>query len=254
VRLLTVFLVLVLAGTTPASAEPKAGALIAVASNFKEVQDELAKRFEKKSGHHIESVFSSTGKFFAQIKNGAPFDAFLSADAKHVDLLIDEGMASKPTRFTYAIGRLALYSTHFPDMAAGAARLDDPAVVHVAIANPDLAPYGLAAAQALRKLNAWSRLEPKLVQGENIAQTFQHVESGAAELGFVALSQVITLDAKRYWLVPSDLHDPIRQDAVLLTHGKENAVAKAYLDFLKGDDARAVIRQFGYALDGEAAR
>ncbi len=253
-RRMTTFVSLVLMGASTATAAPETGALIAVASNFKEAQDALAKRFEEETGHRIESVYSSTGKIYAQITFGAPYDAFLSADTKHVDLLIDENRALKPTRFTYAVGRLALYSTRFEDMSKGAALLDAPGVVHVAIANPSLAPYGLAASQTLEKLNAWKRLQPKLVQGESIAQAFQYVTSGAAELGFVALSQVIKQDPKRYWLVPSEIHDPIRQDAVMLAHGKENFVAQAYLDFLKGESARDSIRRFGYALDGGDAR
>ncbi|MFA6242847.1 MAG: molybdate ABC transporter substrate-binding protein [Candidatus Hydrogenedentales bacterium] len=253
-RRFAAFLALVLMGASIATAAPEAGALIAVASNFKEAQDALAKRFEEKTGHRIESVYSSTGKIYAQTTFGAPYDAFLSADTKHVDLLIEADLALKPTRFTYAVGRLALYSTHFEDMSKGAALLDAPGIVHVAMANPGLAPYGLAASQTLEKLNAWKRLQPKLVQGENIAQAFQYVKSGAAELGFVALSQVIKLDTKRYWPVPPEFHDPIRQDGVVLAHGKENPVAQAYLEFLKGDDARDIIRRFGYALDGDGPR
>ncbi|MCU9846998.1 molybdate ABC transporter substrate-binding protein [Defluviimonas sp. WL0024] len=229
----------------PAAAE---SALVAVATNFRPVAEILAEEFTAETGHEIRLAAAATGKLAAQVASGAPFDVFLSADEATVDELIAEGQADPADRFTYAIGQLVLWT------ADGRADLSDPAAFlaaqrHVAIANPDLAPYGKAALQAIDSLGFSDAVEGKIVQGENIGQTFAMVRSGAAGAGFVAASGLHadpTL-AGGSWPVPESAHDPIRQDAVLLVRGKGNAAALAFLDHLRGTKARAVIEANGYA-------
>lgn len=250
-------LCLVAASVTVSAAESAgkpAAALIAVASNFREVQEALSARFAANTGQRMENTYSSTGKLSAQIVNGAPYDAFLSADTRHVDLLEQKGLALKPSRFTYAIGRLALYTKLPQEQAVSVSLLGSAEVKHIALANPDLAPYGLAAVQYLKGIGLWEPLRPKVVQGETIAQAFQFVETQAAECGLVALSQVIKRDPRQYLVIPASRHEPIRQDAAMLAHGNGNAAARAYLTYLRSEEARAVIREFGYALDGDDLR
>ena len=223
---------------------------VAVASNFAGPLDELAKAFEEAGGGVVKSSAGSTGKLYAQIKNGGPFEIFLSADAAHVDRLAKDGLISEATRFTYAIGRLALYAPGFAPVSE--ATLKDRAIKHLAIANPETAPYGAAALEVLDKLQMKDAFNGRTVFGENIAQTLQFVESGGVEAGFVAYAQMSTRDAKTYWLVPDDMHAPIRQDACLLRAGEKNPAARAFLEFLKSDDARKIIESFGYALDARA--
>ena len=244
-RLLVLVLALALAG--PARADT---ALIAAAANFAEPLKRLAAAFAAESGHRIEISTGSTGALAAQIRNGAPFTLFLAADEERPALLEAEGLTVPGTRFTYATGRLVLWG---PDsrwlIADPATALVDPQLRYLAIANPELAPYGRAAKQALTALGLWERVQPKLVRGEDIAQTFQFVASGNAELGFVALSQVLDRSGSR-WDVPRDLYAPIRQQAVLLQRGKNNAAAKAFLDFLRSEAGKAIIRDAGYDVEG----
>lgn len=223
--------------------------LAAVAANFQAPLQALAIGFEQETGHRISASFGATGKFHAQIRSGAPFQILLAADAQTPELLEREQRTVPGTRFTYAIGRLALWSAR-PDLIDGR-----PAVLqrgefrHLAIANPKLAPYGAAALQVLGKLGLRDRLAAKLVQGESIAQAYQFVASGNAELGFVALSQVSRdgkLTGGSAWIVPTNLHAPIRQDAVMLVNGKGNAAASALMAYLKSDKAKAIIRAYGY--------
>ena len=220
---------------------------VAVASNFAAPLGELTKAFEKKTGAAVKSSSGSTGKLFAQIENGGPFEVFLSADTAHVDLLMNENLAEKESRFTYAIGRLALYAPRFAQVSEDT--LKEESVRHLAIANPETAPYGAAAVETLRGLGLWESFKDRVVYGENIAQTLQFVESGAAEAGFAAYAQVVKRDAKSYWLVPDDRHAPIRQDACLLVAGKGNAAARAFLDFLKSDEGVKIIESFGYSVE-----
>ena len=223
---------------------------VAVAANFNAPMNEIAGSFEAGSGHKAKLSFGSTGKFYAQIKNGAPFDVLLSADDETPAKLVQEGAAMSGSRFTYAIGSLVLWSSKPGLVDAGADVLRQGRYNKLALANPKTAPYGRAAIEALTKLGLLSAAEPRFVQGENIAQTFQFVSSGNADLGFVALSQVMKdgkLQQGSAWIVPAELHEPIRQDAVLLVHGKGNAAAQALLDHLKSDAARKVIRSYGYA-------
>lgn len=231
---------LFLAFALPARAET---ALIAVATNFRPVVDALTEGFEADTGHRIEVSAAATGKLAAQIVAGAPFDVFLAADAATPERLVTEGFADGDTRFTYAVGQLVLWS------ADPALDLGDPAVAlrkarHVAIANPDIAPYGKAAMQSIVSMDL-SDISGKLVTGENIGQAYALVASGAAELGFVAGSAVTDGKGKG-WTVPADRHDPIRQDAVLLAHGEGNPAATAFLDYLRSDAAAKVIARFGY--------
>lgn len=227
---------------------PKDEVLVAVAANFKDVQDEFAKRFQAATGHTVESSPGSTGKLYSQIKNGAPFHIFLSADTERPESLEKEGLAVQGSRFTYAVGRLALYSTSLKDVSDGKSALKADNFTHIAIANPDLAPYGTAAVQVLNKLGLWDRVKDRAVYGENIAQTFQFVESGSAELGFVAYSQVNKKGPNAFWLVPKNLHEPIRQDAVLLSNAKDNQAAKDYLEYLRSKEAKIIIKSYGYGL------
>lgn len=225
-------------------------ALAAVAANFAKTAEALLPAFRASTRHDLQITTGSTGKLYAQIGAGAPFDLLLSADAATPARLLKEGNAIAGTDFTYALGRLTLWSID-PDRIPqdGRAALEDPALRFVAIANPDLAPYGVAARETLHSLGLWDMLEPRIVMGQNIGQTNSLVFTGAAELGFVALSAVLSLRTENKgsrWDVPQDLYAPIRQDAVLLTSGAENSAARAFLDFLRSPEAANVIAGFGY--------
>jgi molybdate transport system substrate-binding protein len=209
----------------------------------------IAAAFEKDTGHKARLAFGSTGKFYAQIRNGAPFQVLLAADDETPARLEREGMSVPGTRFTYAVGRLALWSAQAGMVDARGEVLKQGGYKHVAIANPKLAPYGTAAVEVMQRLGVVEAVRPKLVQGENIAQTHQFVASGNAELGFVALSQVTQdgrLTGGSAWIVPANLHAPIRQDAAILAKGRDNPAASALMAYLKGDKAKAVIRAYGY--------
>lgn len=224
---------------------------VAVAANFTAPMQVIAADFEKATGHQAVLAFGATGKFYAQIKNGAPFDVLLAADDKTPARLEHENATVPGSRFTYAIGRLVLWSAQPGFVDAQGEVLKRGAFKHLAIAAPKLAPYGAAAVETLEKLGLLSVIEPKFVQGESIAQTYQFVATGNAELGFVALAQVYAdgkLTRGSAWIVPDDLHNLIRQDAVLLAKAKDNPAAVALLDYLKGAAAKAVILAFGYAL------
>jgi molybdate transport system substrate-binding protein len=231
---------------TAERAEAEQG-LAAVASNFTTAMERIAAHFNAKSGHRVVVSYGATGKFYAQIKHGAPFDVFLAADSKHPALLEQERLTVPGTRFTYAVGRLALWSARPGDVDDPGAILKTGDFKHLAIANPKTAPYGEAARTVLQRLGVWERIRPRLVMGENIAQTYQFVATGNAELGFVALAQLIEgAQQGSYWLVPQELHRPLVQQAVLLQHGQDNAAARALLEFLKGDEARTLIEALGY--------
>lgn len=224
---------------------------IAVAANFSAPAKQIAEAFERGTGHRATLVTGSTGKFHAQIVNGAPFDVLLSADDETPARLEKEGHAQAGTRFTYAIGRLVLWSTRPGVVDDEGAVLKRGEFRHLAVANPKLAPYGQAAMETLAALGLADTLRPRFVLGENIAQTHQFVASGNAELGFVALAQVMKdgrIADGSGWVVPARLHQPIRQDAALLTRGRDNAAAKAFLAWLKDNAAQATIRSFGYDL------
>lgn len=223
---------------------------VAVAANFAAPAKRIAEAFERVSGHRIMLATGATGKFYAQIVNGAPFDVLLAADEDTPAKLEKEGHTAG-NRFTYAIGRLVLWSAT-PGLVDGeGAVLKRGTFRHLSVANPRLAPYGQAAMETLASLGLVDQLRPRFVLGENIAQTHQFVASGNAELGFVALAQVAKdgrITEGSGWIVPTQLHQPIRQDAVLLARGRNNAAAKAFLEWLKGDDAKATVHSFGYDL------
>lgn len=221
---------------------------IAVASNFAEPIKEIASRYEARSGHRIKLVFGSTGKHYAQIRHGAPFAAFFAADARRPELLEKEGIARPGSRFTYAVGRIVLWSPQRGYVDNQGSILQQKPFRHLAIANPRLAPYGQAARQFLQSRGLWEGLQDRLVRGENIGQTFQFVRSGSAELGFVAYSQV-----KRpghpltgsLWEIPPSEYAPIEQQAVLL---EESPAARGFIEFIRSEEAIGIIRGFGYGL------
>jgi len=223
---------------------------VAVAANFTAPLEKLAVAFEKASGHRLAISSGSSGKLYVQIIAGAPFEVLLSADAERPAQLEKEGAAVAGSRFTYAIGKLVLWSTDPGLVDPAGAVLAGDRFRHLAIPNPELAPYGAAARQVLQGLGLWQRLAPRLVQGEDIGQTYQFVETGNAELGFVALSQVRAAGKARgsLWIVPAERYRPIEQQAVLLARGKDDAAARAFLDFLRSTPARTLIQQFGYGI------
>ncbi len=240
------FLLLFVSGTTAYAEQVQ----VAVAANFVPPFREIATEFEKATGHSIQASSGSSGRFYAQIKNGAPFDVFFSADDERPKLLEDEGLAVKGSRFTYAIGRLVLWS---PDsrLVTGEETLKTAQFKHLAIANPKTAPYGQAAKQTMMKMGVWDSVQPRIVMGENLGQTIGFIDSGNAEIGFLALSQILDPKIKgkgSSWTVPNEYHEPIRQDAVLLTRAQNNPGAKALMEFMHGPAATAIIKNYGYDL------
>lgn len=224
---------------------------VAVAANFTAPMQQIAAEFEKDTGHKAVLSFGATGKFFAQISNGAPFDVLLSADDKTPAKLEKEFLAAPHTRFTYAIGKLVLWSAKEGYVDAKGEVLKTGEFKHLALANPKTAPYGAAAITSMKKLGVLKNVEPRFVQGENIAQSYQFVATGNAELGFVALSQVYKdgkITSGSAWIVPASLHEPIRQNAVVLARGRNNRAAAALTDYLKTNKARAIIKSYGYEL------
>ena len=222
---------------------------VAVAANFTAPMQQIAALFEQSSGHKAVLSFGSTGKLYAQIRNGAPFQILLSADDKTPLKLEAEGQTVTGMRFTYAVGKLALWSSQNGLIDAQGAVLRSGQFKRLALAEPKLAPYGAAAVETLTTMGLLAEVTPKIVYGENIAQTYQFVSTGNAELGFVALSQIYTngkLGSGSAWIVPADMHAPIRQDAVLLKTGENQAAARELMVFLRSDAALAVIRSFGY--------
>lgn len=219
---------------------------VAVATNFVAAMDALVERFEAESEHTVLVSSGSTGGHFAQIKNGAPFDAFFAADVERPRLLEAQGVAVPGSRFLYAVGRVALWSPRAGYVDAAGAVLETGEFRHLAIANPELAPYGAAARDVLTARGLWGRLEARLVTGLDIGQAYSFVRTGNAELGFVAwaqLKQPATPIAGSYWLVPESLHRPIEQEAVLLRDG---TAARELLEFVKSPAAREIVRSFGY--------
>jgi len=224
---------------------------VAVAANFTAPIQAIAADFEKDTGHKLVAAYGATGQFYTQIKNGAPFEVFLSADDTTPEKLEKEGDTVKGSRFTYAIGTLALWSAKEGYVDPKGDVLKKNQYQHLSIANPKAAPYGLAATQVLEKLKLTEATKAKIVEGQNITQAYQFVSTGNAELGFVALSQIYKdgkVSSGSAWIVPASMHDPIKQDAVILNKGKDNAAAKALVDYLKGPKAAAVIKSYGYQL------
>jgi molybdate transport system substrate-binding protein len=219
---------------------------IAAASNFADAIKEIAHKFEVATGHKVVLVFSSTGKHYAQIKNGAPFSAFFAADVRRPKLLEEEGLTVPGSRYTYALGRVVLWSPKANYVDSEGQVLSQGDFRYLAVANPKLAPYGRAAQEVLRSRGLWDDLHRRMVRGENIGQTYQFVKSGNAELGFVALSQIRQPGQQpegSYWEVPLSLYQPIEQQAVLL---QEDEVARGFLWFVKSEASREIIRGYGY--------
>jgi molybdate transport system substrate-binding protein len=243
-------LLIALVGLLAAAASPAlAGQTqVAVAANFTAPAKEIAAAFKDKTGDEAALSFGASGQFYAQIQQGAPYQVFLSADADRPKAAVDAGLAVAESRFTYAIGKLVLWSKSL-DVTKGDETLKANAFAKLSIANPKSAPYGAAAIEAMTKLGVYDAIQPKIVQGNSIAQAFEFVDTGNAELGFVALSQLASVTAGSRWVVPQDLYAPIRQDAVLLKIGADDEASKAFLAFLKGPEARAIIEKYGYSLE-----
>lgn len=234
---------------------PKTGvaetALVAVATNFSEVIDILKADFEATSGHELTIITGSTGKLYAQIVNGAPFDVFMAADQARPERLVQDGRALD-TRFTFATGLLALWSADADRIGENGLQALTETYRHLAIANPQLAPYGVAAKEALSALGLLETLQSRIVMGENIGQTHALIASGNAELGIVALAYATSprnVTAGSYWVIPPELYAPIHQDAVLTGHGQDNAAAHAFMAYLQSDPAKEIIRAYGYEVE-----
>jgi molybdate transport system substrate-binding protein len=219
---------------------------VAVATNFTNAMNTLVERFEQRTGHRVLVSPGSTGNHYAQIRSGAPFDAFFSADAERPRLLENDGLIVPGSRFRYAVGRIALWSPRAGYVDDAGRVLQEGDFRHLAIANPDVAPYGAAAREVLQALGVWERLQPRLVRGQDIGQAYSFVHTGNAELGFMAWAQLQKPDGEiggSYWLVPETLHEPIAQEAVLL---REVPAAKALMEFVRSSEAREIIRSYGY--------
>ena len=224
-------------------------AMVAVAANFSAPMQQIAALFQKETGHRIKLSFGASGGIYAQIKNGAPFDLFLSADQLTPQKLEAEGLGVPNSRFTYATGQLVLWSKQEGLVDAKGHVLQNKSIQRIALANPKLAPYGAAAMETMTNLGLLKELQSKLVQGDNIAQTYQFVSTQNAQIGFVALSQVFAngkITSGSAWIVPGNLHQPIQQDVILLRKGQDNKAATALLLYLKGEQAKKIMKSFGY--------
>jgi molybdate transport system substrate-binding protein len=230
---------------------PAAQTNVAVAANFTEAAEEIAAAFKAKTGHEAVLSFGATGQFYTQITQGAPFQILLSADAARPKKLVEDGLAVSGSHFTYAIGKLVLWSKT-PGLVRGEETLKAASFAKLSICNPAAAPYGAAAIEAMKSLKVLESLQPKFVEGATITQAYQFVETGNAELGFVALSQLTGPETGSRWLVPQELYSPIRQDAVLLKSGASNEAATGFIAFLRGPEARIIIEKYGYVLDGHS--
>ena len=223
---------------------------IAVASNFLLPLKALSKNFKESTGHKVVVISGSTGKLYAQIKQGAPFDILLAADSIRPELLEKEGIGVPGSRFTYAVGRLVLWSkdSKLP-LKNDLQVLNHKNFRYLAIANPKTAPYGKAAEQVLRKKGFWEKIQNRLVRGENISQTFQFVMTGNADIGFIALSQLMKNQGLGFfWIVPKEWHDPIQQQGILLKRAKTNKAARQFLNFIKSNRIQKQIQSYGYSL------
>ncbi len=232
-------------GASPAFA---GSALVAVAANFTAPAKEIGAAFAKSTGDTVEFSFGSTGQLYTQITQGAPFDAFFAADDERPVAAEQEGYGVPGSHFTYAVGKLVLWSATPGLVDANGEVLKSGQFAKLSIASPKAAPYGAAAVETLKKLGLYEALEPKIVQGNNISQAHQFVATGAAQLGFVALSQVNLDPNGSRWVVPQALYQPIYQDAVLLKKGATNPTASAFLAYLKSPEALAVLAKYGYGV------
>ena len=249
--LLRFCLIVLLAGISQSAFA--ATTLVAVAANFTKPMTEIAAEFEKATGHSASLSFGSTGKFVSQLENGGPFEVLLAADETGPQKLVEDGFAVANSQFVYALGKLVLWSAT-PGMVDDQGKiLSTGGFKHLALADPKLAPYGAAAVEVLKNKGLFEKLQPLIVQGENIAQTYQFISTANAELGFVALAQVIDVNSGKIgsgsgWIIPNSDYTPIRQGAVLLKKGVENPAAQALLTYLKSAPALAIIKKYGYDL------
>lgn len=225
---------------------------IAVATNFQPTLQLIEPVFEAQFDVDLVIVSGSTGKLYAQIRQGAPYDVFLSADQWRPQKLIEDGLGVGGTEFTYAYGRLVLWGPNFASV--GEDNILDSSIKHIAIANPDLAPYGRAAQQALDALSLWDGLEDKLVLGQNVGQVIAYLQTENAQLGFVSLALIPknTRETDNVWLIPDAIYDPIAQDAILLKRAEDDMAAKAFLEFLQSETAQDIIKDSGYYLQRPA--
>ena len=223
---------------------------VAVAANFTDAAKEIVAAFKTETGHDVALSFGSTGQLYTQITQDAPFEVFLAADTERPENAVADGLAKAGNKFTYAIGKIVLWSKDAALVKDGET-LSAGGFEKIAIANPETAPYGAAAVEAMKKLGVYDTLQPKIVQGNNISQTLQFIDTGNAELGFVALSQLAGVEGGSRWEVPADLYTPIKQDAVLLDKGAGNEAATAFFAFLKSGTATAIIEKYGYAIDAQ---
>lgn len=249
-RYVTVLAALVLSAVATGQAFA-AQTTVAVAANFTEAAKEIATAFKQKTGDDAVLSFGSSGQLYTQITQDAPFEIMLSADDERPKKAVAEGFGVAGSPFTYAIGKLVLWSKT-PDLVKGEDTLKAGAFNKLSIADPKTAPYGAAAVEVLKALNLFDAVQPKIVQGNSIGQAFQFIDTGNAELGFVALAQLKAAAAGSRWLVPQNLYTPIRQDAVLLKKGASSEAALAFMTFLKGPEAQAIIGTFGYAIAGQS--
>jgi len=248
---LVLFAVGIAAWVLTSTSVPAAQTNVAVAANFTEPAKEIAAAFKQKTGHDAVLSFGASGQFYTQITQGAPFQVLLSADDARPKKLIDDGLAMPGSRFTYAIGKLVLWSKT-PGLVTGEATLKAATFAKLSICNPAAAPYGAAAVETMKSLKVLEQLQPKLVEGATITQAYQFVETGNADLGFVALSQLTGPTSGSRWVVPQELYSPIRQDAVLLASGASNEAAARFIAFLQTSETRAIIEKYGYVLDGQS--
>ncbi|NJM34241.1 MAG: molybdate ABC transporter substrate-binding protein [Rhodomicrobium sp.] len=234
-----------LAAGIPAAFAQAGEVKVAVAANFTEAAKGIGAAFEKATGHKAVFSFGSSGQLYTQITQDAPFEIFLSADQARPQKAVEDGLTVEDSLFTYATGKIVLFSKD-KALVEGEATLKAGRFAKIAIANPATAPYGAAAIETMKALGVHETLAPKIVKGNNIAQTYQFVDTGNAELGFIALSQLVGKDGGSRWVVPKTLYKPIAQDAVLLKKGETSAAAQSFFAFLKGPEARAIIMKFGY--------
>lgn len=225
---------------------------VAVAANFTAPMQKIAAEFEHDTGHQASLAFGSTGKFFAQVVNGAPFDVFLAADVETPARLEQDRHAVSGSRFTYAVGRLALWSSLKGKVDSQGEVLKKGEFRHLALPNPKISPYGAVAIEVMQKLGVLATLQAKFVRAENVSQAYQFAASGNAEVAFIALAQIWQdgklTTAGSAWVIPPGMHAALRQDAVLLNHGRNNLAAHALLDYMQGDKARSIIKSYGYDL------
>ncbi len=224
-----------------------AEARVGVAANFTQAAQAIGSAYSRATGHSLRYSFGSTGQLYTQITQGAPLDVFLAADNLRPKAAMDDGLAVPGSQFTYALGKLALFSAD-SSLVRGPETLKAARFGKLAIANPLTAPYGAAALEILKKLGVETLLAGKIVRGNNIAQTYQFVTTGNADLGFVAVAQIIAVEGGSRWIIPQDMYQPIVQDAVLLKRGQTNLAARAFMDFLRGKQAQAILTTFGYGL------